>query len=361
MPIILENQEGLVLNTTNMTEYQICERIGRTCYKSEDLIDEDSATKFVTSLYKNGHHAMLEFGQIYLNITSIMLISVLMKYMNPFITESLFMPFRFQETATGVILVGSFRAFHDWFKFITNSRDSDKIWYCEVADLLDAIATKYPEIFASVKDECFAKLGDDFDKSPECEGMNPDDIIYPFEFLTRERMLFMANPHESQSGFCLSNFIICKFTTVRGVTHELVRHRPCSYAMESTRYCNYTKGKFGESITVILPWYLRGEEPDETDEKSCGSLKYQTWLNGIKGSEEAYFSLISQGCKPQEARGTLPLDLKADIWVGAYEDQWQHMLDLRYHGTTGSPHPQIKELFGIVYEDLCNASQGRLK
>ena len=46
--------------------------------------------------------------------------------------------------------------------------------------------------------------------------------------------------------------IICD----RGVTHEIVRHRIASYSQESTRYCNYSKNKFGNEISVIKPCFF---------------------------------------------------------------------------------------------------------
>ena len=64
-------QSAQLLDRTGLTEYQGVELIGRTCYKSENLMTDESAPKFVTSLAKSGHHAMLEFGFIYMRITDI--------------------------------------------------------------------------------------------------------------------------------------------------------------------------------------------------------------------------------------------------------------------------------------------------
>ena len=87
----------------------------------------------------------------------------------------------------------------------------------------------------------------------------------------------------------------------RGVSHEIVRHRLASYTQESTRYCNYTKGKFGSEITVIEPCFW--SQDDE---------KYQIWKQTIEQIEASYNKLIELGAAPQEARSILPNSRKMD-------------------------------------------------
>ena len=50
--------------------FKSIELAGRTCYKSEDKITEDSAEKFVQMLINSGHNAMLEQGTVYLHISA---------------------------------------------------------------------------------------------------------------------------------------------------------------------------------------------------------------------------------------------------------------------------------------------------
>ena len=121
-----------------------------------------------------------------------------------------------------------------------------------------------------------------------------------------------------------------KFTVDRGVSHEIVRHRIASFAQESTRYCNYSKGKFGGEITVIQPCFLR-----------VGSPEWVKWYDGCKSAEDAYFSMLKAGCTPQEARDVLPTSLKTTLWMTASIREWRHFLKLRAAGTTGAPHPQM--------------------
>ena len=138
----------------------------------------------------------------------------------------------------------------------------------------------------------------------------------------------------------------------RGVTHEFVRHRPCSFAQESTRYCNYSLGKFDNSVTFIEPFFF--------DKFGDSHHLYNAWCCAMEKAEEVYFCLLDNGATPQEARSVLPNSLKTELIITATEQEWKHIVNLRYFGTTGAPHPQIKEVMGLVVEDLAKASDGRI-
>lgn len=329
-------QEAHLLDTTNMTQYQVIERVGRTCYKSEDKITDDSARKFVASLVKSGHHAMIEFGFIYLKLTEIDFAEWFVMNKPDFIRN------------IDNYVVGNMRAFYDWYKGLLDGEwffgpDADHGFI----DLLQTLSMAYPDVYKDLYDKIHEKFEPTYDDS-DCP--EPDEVNDPFKLMTPEE--FYAD--YKQSG-CIPDLLkyitphIVMFTTNRGVSHEMVRHRPCSYAMESTRYCNYAKGKFGSELTVIEP-HLR-----------YGSQEYAVWRLITGASELAYMQLIGLGASPQEARGVLPHDIKADLWVCTFEDEWQHIINLRMHGTTGAPHPQIKELMELAYPQLVEASDGRLK
>lgn len=132
-----------------------------------------------------------------------------------------------------------------------------------------------------------------------------------------------------------------KFTVDRGVSHEIVRHRIASFAQESTRYCNYSKGKFGGEITVIQPCFLR-----------VGSPEWVKWYDGCKAAEDAYFDMLKAGCTPQEARDVLPTSLKTTLWMTTNIREWRHFLKLRAAGTTGAPHPQMTEVAFPLLKEL---------
>lgn len=127
----------------------------------------------------------------------------------------------------------------------------------------------------------------------------------------------------------------------RGVSHEIVRHRLASYAQESTRYCNYSGGKFGGEITVIEPPQL---EP--------GTTAYASWKAACLFSEVCYMNMLREGVSPQIARGVLPNSLKTEIVITMNLREWIHFFNLRSKGTTGAPHPQMKEVADMLYEDF---------
>lgn len=146
--------------------------------------------------------------------------------------------------------------------------------------------------------------------------------------------------------------ISVKFIVDRGVSHELVRHRMASYAQESTRYCNYSKDKFGNEITVIRPCYFA----EDTE-------NYRIWKASCEAAENAYFAMLDNDATPQEARSVLPNSLKTEICMTANLREWRHFFKLRALGITGKPHPQMlevtvpllaefKALIPVVFDDL---------
>ena len=143
--------------------------------------------------------------------------------------------------------------------------------------------------------------------------------------------------------------ITVKFTTDRGITHEIVRHRIASYAQESTRYCNYNKDKFGKEISVIKPINIKE-----------GTKEYEDWLRAMNEAEKSYFTLIEDGCKPQVARSVLPTCTKTEIMVTMNMREWRHFIKLR---SSSAAHPdirilaidllkQIKEKILIIFDDI---------
>ena len=135
--------------------------------------------------------------------------------------------------------------------------------------------------------------------------------------------------------------ISLRFICDRGVTHELVRHRLASYSQESTRYCNYSKGKFGNEITVINPCFWEENSPE-----------YQMWKKACEFSEIMYIDLLNEGATPQQARSVLPNSLKTEIVVTMNVREWRHFLEMRLVGIAGAPHPQMVELAKLAYDIL---------
>lgn len=153
------------------------------------------------------------------------------------------------------------------------------------------------------------------------EGLISDDSAAPF--LRR----IIKNGHESVIEH---EKVTVKITCDRGVSHEIVRHRIASYSQESTRYCNYSKEKFGNELTFIKPFFW--EE---------GSQEYQIWKAQMQAIENNYLNLIRLGAPPDQARTILPNSLKTEIVVTMNFREWRHFFRLR---TSKRAHPQMREI-----------------
>lgn len=143
--------------------------------------------------------------------------------------------------------------------------------------------------------------------------------------------------------------ITVKFTTDRGIGNEIVRHRISSYAQESTRYCNYSKEKFGDEISVVKPVDIKE-----------GTKEYEDWVKAMMCAETSYMMLIDDGCKAQTARSVLPTCLKTEIAMTTNLREWRHFIKLR---SSKAAHPdirvlaidllnQFKEKIPVIFDDI---------
>lgn len=118
--------------------------------------------------------------------------------------------------------------------------------------------------------------------------------------------------------------------TTRDILQELVRHRTCSFSVESTRYCDYRKKGFT---------FVRPDPFSWADPKSMNSSMYQLWYNNCKDTADNYLKMLDMGANPEEARMLLPGSLKTELVMSATDANWRHFLKLRNHKTA---HPQIR-------------------
>lgn len=148
--------------------------------------------------------------------------------------------------------------------------------------------------------------------------------------------------------------ITVKFVCDRGVSHEFVRHRVFSFAQESTRYCNYSKDKFGKECTFIIPCWL------DLLEGSISSAEIPifrerhgtaagTFLNNLYWAEANYFDLLEQGWIAQQARAVLPNSLKTELIMTGTIAQWEGFFKLR---DANDAHPQARELAAPLHEEF---------
>jgi len=156
----------------------------------------------------------------------------------------------------------------------------------------------------------------------------------------------ISSGHHTPLEFASSTVrIVCD----RGVSHELVRHRLASFQQSSTRYCNYTKDKFNNQITVIKPSFWQE-----------GSKQYTEWYYSMCDAEERYITLINSGATPEEARSVLPMSLKTEIVMSCNFRELRHILDLR---CSAKAHIQIREIMipllkecyarcPVIFEDI---------
>lgn len=170
--------------------------------------------------------------------------------------------------------------------------------------------------------------------------------------------------------------ITVRFTCDRGVSHEFVRHRVFSFAQESTRYCNYSKDKFGNELTFIIPCWadsLALQEVKGTiiNHDEYGNLigeyyyhltgKEEPWFKpweitpernfiaNLQISEQLYLELLNQGWKPQQARAVLPNSLKTELVMTGTIEQWEGFFKLR---DAKDAHPQARELAQPLHEEF---------
>ena len=145
----------------------------------------------------------------------------------------------------------------------------------------------------------------------------------------------LARGHESPiEHFSISVRIICD----RGVSHEWVRHRIASYSQESTRYCNYSKDKFGNELTFIKPAGL--EE---------GSEAYSVWEDAMLNAERSYFAMLNAGAAPENARSVLPNSLKTEFICTMNLREWRHFFALR---TSPAAHPDMRAVACPLQEEF---------
>lgn len=261
-------QQGYDLNSI----YKHIELCGRTCYKSEDKITEDSAEGFVKRMIDSNHTAMLEHGTVYLKI---------------------------------------------------NDEDYDEFSsYCP--DVIKYNCNKYTKV-NHVVDE---------------DGVLVHYVTTNLRVIVENKwwddMKYLCEPTEHHY-----KRHTVRLTTSIHVYKDLTRHRTMSFAIESTRYCNYTKGKFGGDLTFIDPVW-----------KKDNHGAYEQFISALHYANTYYKFLVQAGWKAEQAAEVLPQCTKADVIITGFENDWDHIFNLRALGTTGAPHPEVKRIIEPIMKDF---------
>lgn len=259
--------------------YKMIELAGRTCYKSEDKITENSAKEFVDRMIKLGHGAMLEHGTIYLACLVF---------------------------DGDVDNNNNLTPNHSFYKYQSNKYSKVKV--AQYAWSGEDVACVTTNLRVLVENNWLDDL-----KTYRCE---------PTRY------------HEKR--------ITAKFICDRGVSHEFVRHRVFSFAQESTRYCNYSKDKFNNELTLIKPSWIE-ESIDSLNQEFRDTDRDDTsiFIRALRSAEEEYFTLLNNGWKPQQARQVLPNATKTELVMTGFESDWEGFFKLR---CSGAAHPDAKKL-----------------
>ena len=133
-----------------------------------------------------------------------------------------------------------------------------------------------------------------------------------------------------------------KVITQISTSRELNRVSPNNIAERSTRYCNYSKDKFGNQICICKTYYYDNLEIADQ----------LAFINRMSEYEGNYLNRISRGWKPEDAREFLPLCTATEVVYTYNVREWRHIIDLRYYGITGKSHPNAKIIVGMIRDQL---------
>lgn len=279
------------------------ELCGRLCYKSEDKITESSAEPFIKGIIKHGHNSVMEMAALSVKVT--------------FDTESLATQFfhiipkylfvdRLEKKE--LLITGTVRAFRELYQNNPGVK------------MVKAISAYLAELHPLFFFDLVPKRGWVPQSGVIVEKTSLDEInALPADLLAKHR------------------YIAVKFITNRAVTHEIVRHRPCTFLQESQRYCRYSDSKFGNQVTFIKPMFF--EE---------GSEEYTLWEKAMQDTEQIYLKLLETS-SPQAARTVLPNSCKTELIVYANLLEWFHIFRLR---TSKAAEPSMREVMNPLLKEF---------
>jgi len=319
MRILTSNAELVQQEPGLVGAYKQIEKVGRACWASENLITDTSYEKFVEGLMEREHNAPLEHGTIYL-----------------------------------VYIVGS--PIYDPYYIVHT--DDVRIFK---RNPYSKVVEKHFDVAAQAKDsewmyEFVAQYGP---STAYFITTNLRVIVENFDVETREKILdhFVMNPYPEHE-----KRITVHFTCQRAISAEFNRHRKDSIMERSSRYCNFSKDKFGNEISIVKPDWVENPHPDiemgfmsyvrALYEYGAGEwTKFDYWMFANLTCEWSYMNLINEGAKPEEARDILPMDLQTELYHTAFISDWIHFFKLRAWVSKGNkPHPEAMKLARQVFD-----------
>ena len=288
----------------NLDQQSLAARIefcGRICYKSEHRIEAGSAIPFVRKMAEHGHNSVLEMAVVSLDITC-----APAQIANLYFCQPKFLQID-RLSATRLLVTGSMRAFRE----MAQQHPDDAISNAIVVFL----SKRHPYFFEGL-----------------CDGLKED-----LSEIRVEKIPLKQIERLERQQLVKHRYLAVKFIVNRAVTHELVRHRPCTFLQESQRYCRYSADKFGNEITFIRPLFF-----------AEASEELSVWQESMAAMEQQYLRLL-QTSTPQAARTVLPNSCKTEIIVYANLAEWRHILELR---TSPAAEPSMREVMIPLQEEL---------
>lgn len=259
---------------------QFIERCGRVCYKSEDKITDTSYEKFVDMLERKDHARPLEFGTVHLKM--------------PWSNFNNFVGFCISKAVWD----------NCWIKYHVDRDSEDKTVY---------ITTNY---------RYYKRL----------KSLRP---LYGYiniaEFFTEEDNEYYPKRYTVH------------FITSRGIMDEFRTHVGLSHLAESTRYCNYSKNKFNNVVTFVIPNWCKSLVEGSIQEYSPFEINTDEviFMNSIQNAQNNYLSLLKAGWTPQQAREVLPLSVKSELISCGFKDAWDNFF---YRRCAKDAHPMAREI-----------------
>ena len=317
MKILTSNAELVQQEPGLVGAYKQIEKVGRACWASENLIIEDSYKTFVEGLMQREHNAPLEHGTIYL-----------------------------------VYMVGS--PIYD-MSYMTNISDINKFKNNPYSKVIE----KRYDVAAEAKNDnwIFEFVANYGPSTVYYITTNLRVIVENFNKDNRQRVLdhIVNVPYKEHEIR-----ITVHFTCQRAISAEFNRHRKDSIMERSSRYCNFSKDKFGNEIGIVKPDWVINDIPNLdfmgyikilNNHDNSEWSKFDYWIFANLACEWSYMNLIDLGAKPEEARDILPMDLQTELYHTAFISDWIHFFKLRAWNSKGNrPHPEAMKLARQVFD-----------
>ena len=265
------------------------EKCGRTCYKSEAKITSESAEQFIAGILKSGHESVIEHANLIWTMPQTeQNEKALFDCFR--VARGLYVTREFKNTQSVFVVSGNMRTFRDIYKLTGYADFND--WFSQTAGL---------SVFAQ----------------------NLSEKVNAFNGL---ELLGVQNSAYGDVHNYATVHIVCDI----GFYKDVTRHRPCSFSIESTRYCNYAKDRFGSELVMLKPVNL-----------TEGTPEFDIWLACMNQIEQSYMTMAAlPNIKADQLRMMLPHSTKADVIMTCNFSEWKHIFSLR---CAKQAHPSVRQ------------------